>query len=158
ASADMITVATAEGVYRYASPASRRLFLLDPAELVGRHQERFVHPDDVQAMRAAARSSLLSDGFFTMTYRFRCGDGSYRWIEATYHSVEAKGESLVVGSVRDIAKLTESDVLLQHQASTDPLTGVANRSVLTCSCPWPSASSKSSVRRTRWRAWEATSS
>ncbi|MGZ5297425.1 MAG: PAS domain-containing protein, partial [Actinomycetota bacterium] len=48
ASADMITVATAEGVYRYASPASRRLFLLDPAELVGRHQERFVHPDDVQ--------------------------------------------------------------------------------------------------------------
>ena len=130
ASADMITVATAEGIYRYVSPASRRLFLWEPAELDGRNQEQFAHPDDVQSMRAAAQSSLVSDGFFTMTYRFRCGDDSYRWIEATYHRVEAGGESFVVGSVRDIAERKEADVLLQHRASTDPLTGVANRTVL----------------------------
>ena len=126
----MITVATAEGVYRYVSPASRRLFQWDPAELGGHHQEQFAHPDDVESMRVAARSSLQSDGFFTMTYRFRCGDDSYRWIEATYHRVEAGGETFVVGSVRDIAKRKEADVRLQHQASTDPLTGVANRTVL----------------------------
>jgi diguanylate cyclase (GGDEF)-like protein/PAS domain S-box-containing protein len=130
ASADMITVATAEGVYRYVSPASRRLFLWDPAEFGGRHQEQFAHPDDIQSMRAAARSSLLSDGFFTMTYRFLCGDDSYRWIEATYHRVEAGGESFVVGSVRDIAERKEAEVQLLHKASTDPLTGVANRAVL----------------------------
>ena len=53
ASADMITVATAEGVYRYVSPAARRLFRWDPDELRGRHQEQFAHPDDVQSMRAA---------------------------------------------------------------------------------------------------------
>jgi diguanylate cyclase (GGDEF)-like protein/PAS domain S-box-containing protein len=130
ASADMITVATADGVYRYVSPASRRLFLWDPADLGGRHQDQFAHPDDVPSMRAAMRSSLQSDGFFTMTYRFRCGDDSYRWIEATYHRVEAGGESFVVGSVRDIAERKKADVLLQHRASTDPLTGVANRNVL----------------------------
>jgi diguanylate cyclase (GGDEF)-like protein/PAS domain S-box-containing protein len=130
ASADMITVATAEGVYRYVSPASRRLFQWDPAELGGLQQEDLAHPDDVESMRAAARSSLESDGFFTMTYRFRCGDDSYRWIEATYHRVEAGGETFVVGSVRDIAKRKEADVRLQRQASTDPLTGVANRTVL----------------------------
>ncbi len=130
ASADMITVATAEGVYRYVSPASRRLFLWDPAEMGGRHQEYFAHPDDIPSMRAAAGSSLLNDGFFTMTYRFLCGDGSYRWIEATYHRVEAGGESFVVGSVRDVAERKEADILLQHRASTDPLTGVANRTVL----------------------------
>ncbi|MEO8424387.1 MAG: EAL domain-containing protein [Actinomycetota bacterium] len=130
ASADMITVATADGVYRYVSPASRRLFLWDPAELGGRQQEHFVHPDDVASMRAALQTSLQSDGFFTMTYRFRCGDDSYRWIEATYHRVGAGGESFVVGSVRDIAKRKEADVQLQHRASTDPLTGVANRTVL----------------------------
>lgn len=130
ASADMITVATDEGIYRYISPASRRLFMWDPGELIGRDQEEFAHPDDVQSMRAAATSSLLSDGFFTMTYRFQCGDGSYRWIEATYHRVDAGGESFIVGSVRDVAERKEADVLLQHRASTDPLTGVANRTVL----------------------------
>jgi diguanylate cyclase (GGDEF)-like protein/PAS domain S-box-containing protein len=130
ASADMVTVATAEGIYRYVSPASLRLFLWDPVELVGRQQEQFAHPDDVQSMRIAARSSLMDDGFFTMTYRFRCGDESYRWIEATYHRVEAGGESFVVGSVRDIAERKEADVQLQYRASTDPLTGVANRTVL----------------------------
>ena len=130
ASADMITVATAEGVYRYVSPAARRLFRWDPDELRGRHQEQFAHPDDVQAIRAAGDLSLISDGFYTMTYRFRCGDGAYRWIEATYHRVESAGESFVVGSVRDIAERKEADVLLQHRASTDPLTGVANRNVL----------------------------
>jgi diguanylate cyclase (GGDEF)-like protein/PAS domain S-box-containing protein len=126
----MITVASADGVYRYVSPASRRLFLWDPAELGGHHQEQFAHPDDVYSMRAAATASLLSDGFFTMTYRFLCGDGSYRWIEATYHRVEAGGEAFVVGSVRDVAERKEADILLQHRASTDPLTGVANRTVL----------------------------
>lgn len=126
----MITVATVEGIFRYVSPASRRLFRWDPAELIGRQLEQLAHPDDVQSMRDAAKPSLMSDGFFTMTYRFLCGDSSYRWIEATYHRVEAGGESFVVGSVRDIAERKEADVLLQRRASTDALTGVANRSVL----------------------------
>ena len=130
ASADMITVATNEGVYRYVSPAATRLFLWDPVELIGSNQERFAHPDDIPSMRSAARASRSTDGFFTMTYRFRCGDGSFRWIEATYHRVNAGGESFVVGSVRDVAERKEADIILQHRASTDPLTGVANRTVL----------------------------
>ena len=81
-------------------------------------------------MQTAARASASADGFFTMTYRFLCGDGSFRWIEATYHRVDAGGESFVVGSVRDVAERKEADVILQHRASTDPLTGVANRTVL----------------------------
>jgi diguanylate cyclase (GGDEF)-like protein/PAS domain S-box-containing protein len=125
----MITVTNAEGIYRYVSPASRRLFHWDPGQMVGCDEEAFAHPDDIQSMRAA-RSGSGTDGFFTTTYRFRCGDGTYRWIEATYHRVDAGGESFVVGSVRDIAKRRESDVLLQQKASTDPLTGVANRTVL----------------------------
>jgi diguanylate cyclase (GGDEF)-like protein/PAS domain S-box-containing protein len=130
ASADMITVTTPEGVYRYVSPAAQRLFLLDPAVLVGSQQEHFAHPDDVESMRAAVRSGMYTDGFYQMTYRFHCGDGSYRWIEATYHQVEVEGESFVVGSLRDIATRKEADILLQRLATTDSLTGLANRAVL----------------------------
>src|SRR5437870_5060395 len=38
-SADMSTVASADGVYRYVSPASRQLFGWDPMELEGHRQE-----------------------------------------------------------------------------------------------------------------------
>ena len=129
-SADMITVATSEGKYRYVSPASRTLFLWDPVDLKGRHQEEFIHPDDAEAMRDAEKSSLLIDSTFTTTYRFRCGNGQYSWVEATFHRVEANGEVLIVGSIRDVETRKETDVQLQRQAWTDPLTGIANRSVL----------------------------
>ncbi len=44
--------------------------------------------------------------------------------------MEAGGEAFLVSSVRDIAQRRESDLLLEHRASTDPLTGLANRTIL----------------------------
>ena len=126
---DLTTVATVGGAILYVSPASQRLFGLDPAELEGRSQDDFVHPDDVAALQAA-RAGLASGQARTATFRFRCGDGSYRWTETTSRRVDANGTALVVSTVRDIGDRRESIVALQHQASTDPLTGVANRTVL----------------------------
>jgi diguanylate cyclase (GGDEF)-like protein/PAS domain S-box-containing protein len=130
ASADMISVATAEGVYRYVSPASMRLFGWDPVELQGRNQEEFAHPDDVESLRGAAAGTVPADGESTTTYRFRRADGPYCWVEGTFRSFEAEGESFVAAVVRDIAERQKSAVLLQRQASTDPLTGLANRAVM----------------------------
>ena len=130
ASADMITVATAEGVYRYVSPASQRLFGWDPVELQGRNQEEFAHPDDVESLRGAATLTVPADGESTTTYRFRRADGPYRWVEGTFRSFEAQGGSFVTAVIRDIAERQKSAVLLQRQASTDPLTGLANRAVM----------------------------
>jgi diguanylate cyclase (GGDEF)-like protein/PAS domain S-box-containing protein len=126
---DLNTVATLDGVYRYISPVSQRLFGWDPSELEGRSQDDFVHPDDVASFRAR-RGDLAPGQVATVTYRFRCGDGSYRWTETTFRRVEAKGEVLVVSAVRDIGDRRTAMVALQHQACTDPLTGVANRTVL----------------------------
>ena len=127
--ADMNTVETTTGVYRYVSPSSQSLFAWAPSELVGRCQDDFVHPDDVASLQAA-RTDLAPGEVHASTYRFKCGDGSYRWTETTSRRVEADGAVLVVSSVRDIGDRRESMLALQHKASTDPLTGVANRTVL----------------------------
>ena len=129
-SADMHAVGTPEGIYRYVSPASRRLFGWDPADLEGHHEDGFVHPADLATFRTSM-ASLSTDGRTVVaTYRFRCADDSYCWTEATARRLEADGGTFVVATVRDISERQRSDARLQRRAMTDPLTGVANRTVL----------------------------
>jgi PAS domain S-box-containing protein len=129
-SADMTTVGTPDGIYRYVSSASRRLFGWDPAEIEGHHEDEFVHPDDLPSLQIAKESASPPDLAFVATFRFRCADGSYRWCEATSRGVEEGRSTYTVTTVRDITERQRSEVLLQLQATTDPLTGVANRIVL----------------------------
>ena len=129
ASADVNTVATSDGIYRYVSAACLRLFGWDPAEIEGRRQEDFVHRDDIPSLHAG-REQLASGRVTTNTFRFRRRDGSYLWTEATSRRVNADGRDLVVSTVRDIEERRRSDVTLQRRAFTDPLTGVANRTML----------------------------
>ncbi len=129
ASADVNTVATPDGIYRYVSAACHRLFGWDPAELEGHHQEDFIHPDDIPSWHAGQQ--LLPTGTVTTnTFRFRRRDGSYLWTEATSRHIKADGHDLVVSTLRDIEQRRRSDVTLLRRAFTDPLTGVANRTVL----------------------------
>jgi diguanylate cyclase (GGDEF)-like protein/PAS domain S-box-containing protein len=128
-SADVNTVATADGIYRYASAACLRLFGWTPAELEGHHLEDFVHPDDIASLHAG-REQLASGRVTTNTFRFRRRDGSYLWTEVTSRHVKADGRDLVVSTIRDIEQRRRADVTLQRRAFTDPLTGVANRTVL----------------------------
>ena len=128
-SADVSAVTTPDGIYRYVSPACLRLFGWDPPELEGRRQEDFVHPDDVPSLHSG-REELAAGRVSTTTYRFLCHDGTYRWSEATSRCVNADGVDLVVSTVRDVEQRRRSDLTLQRQALADPLTGVANRTVL----------------------------
>jgi len=130
ASADVNAVTTLDGTYRYVSPACERLFGWPPDELVGHRHDDFVHPDDAPLLRAAAKG-LADEAVTTTTYRFRTVSGRYRWVEETSRCVDlTRSEPLIVSSTRDIAERTESHVVLERLASTDPLTGLANRIVL----------------------------
>jgi diguanylate cyclase (GGDEF)-like protein/PAS domain S-box-containing protein len=128
-SADVNTVATADGVYRYVSSASLRLFGWAPSALEGRRLEEFVHPDDIQSVHAVGKQ-LTSGQVTTATWRFLCRDGSYRWSEATSRRVTADGRDLIVSTIRDVEQRRKSEETLERRAFTDPLTGVANRTVL----------------------------
>lgn len=129
-SPDLNTVSTLDGVYRYVSTASLALFGWEPADLVGQHQDAFVHPDDValvdEARRGAARDA---PGAVTTVCRFRTAGGQYCWAEVVTRLVEAEDERLIAAAVRSIGDRKKSEIDLRRQASTDPLTGVANRTV-----------------------------
>src|SRR5215218_10346591 len=51
--ADMVSVVDADGIIRFANPATERQLGYRPEEVVGTRVERWLHPDDVAPMRAA---------------------------------------------------------------------------------------------------------
>lgn len=128
-SADVNVVMEADGLIRYASSASHRLFGWDPHDVEGRHLEELVHVDDLASFHEGM-AELEEEPFVTSTFRLLCRDHSYRWTETTSRRVRTDGRTVVVATVRDISERHEHMLLLQEQARADPLTGVANRTVL----------------------------
>jgi PAS domain S-box-containing protein len=109
---DMISRHTTEGVFLFASPASRSVLGYKPEDLLGRSLAEFVHPDDLHALLAKHRSlhEALASG--ALSYRAKKSDGSFAWIETTTKIVrdplaeEAKEISAVS---RDIGTRRERD-------------------------------------------------
>lgn len=132
-SPDLHTVTTVGGIIRYASAASFHLFGWTQADLLGRHQDGFLHPDDVSQVGPAGLQALedgtAAEGPLTTVCRVRCAVGPYRWVEALSRLVSVDGERMVLTAIRDIGERRQSELDLRRQASTDPLTGVANRAV-----------------------------
>ena len=132
ASADVHVVTDLDGVYQYVSTACRRMFGWRADELEGRHEKDFLDPDDREALLAARVQLMVGTGEPVLSsYRFRCRDDSYRWVEANSQLTASEtGVVVVVSALRDITDRQRLNLALQQQASTDPLTGVANRTVL----------------------------
>ena len=128
--ADVHTVTTSEGVYRFVSPASLARFGWTPDDLVGRLARDFAHPDDAELFDSAVPTDAPHpDAPATTVARFRCGDGSYRWTETMSMVVDDGTEQVIVSTIRDIGDRRRTELDLRRRAMTDPLTGVANRTV-----------------------------
>ncbi|QTL03121.1 diguanylate cyclase [Aquabacter sp. L1I39] len=130
---DTIVRGTLDGVRTYISPSVRTLLGYEPEEMIGRRAAEIVHPDD-----AAQFGLLMADmragriGVAVSETRQRHRDGSWVWLEAfvklTYDATgKADG---YVASVRNISRRKEAELQLQHLASHDSLTGLANRAFL----------------------------
>jgi diguanylate cyclase (GGDEF)-like protein/PAS domain S-box-containing protein len=110
--------------------AASDLFGWEAADLEGRHEDEFVHLDDVASLHDSRDTLAEGAGQAAATFRFLCGDGSYRWTETRSRRVDGDSSGLVLSSLRDVSERHQLTMALKHEASTDPLTGVANRTVL----------------------------
>jgi diguanylate cyclase (GGDEF)-like protein/PAS domain S-box-containing protein len=90
-----------------------------------------IHPDDRDRIRSnVSRQNLGDDGYDILEYRERRRDGRYIWILSRGKPVEWDGNGNVlrtVGTDTDITHLKEIEAKLEHAATHDPLTGLANR-------------------------------
>ena len=81
-------------------------------EIVGRRFADFVHPDDLARTKAASAALVAGDELGRFENRYRCRDGSYRWLE--WLSTPSKEEGVSYSVARDITERVELEARLQE--------------------------------------------
>lgn len=88
-----------------------------------------VHPEDIDDFWLP--DELLVEGFeIDRTARFRTDDGGWRWIRESSRVVERNGRLEVRGLMLDHTDQLDGLLRARTEATTDSLTGLANRRVL----------------------------
>jgi diguanylate cyclase (GGDEF)-like protein/PAS domain S-box-containing protein len=130
--ADVIGIVDAGGSIVYISPAVESLLGRPPAEYLGHNAIALADPRDQPrleaAVAAAGDSGGIGAGFVDTDIRVQHSSGGTRWVEMRISSrVEAVGVEGWVVNIREVTdrKLFEEE--LRRQATTDPLTGLLNR-------------------------------
>jgi PAS domain S-box-containing protein len=115
-SGDLLGVAGLDGVFMRVNPAWTEALGWTAAEICASPWLDFVHPDDRAATVEAGGALKRGARVVRFSNRYRCRDGTYRWLE--WHSVSAPTRGLIYAIARDVtarhqteealAELTES--------------------------------------------------
>jgi PAS domain S-box-containing protein len=109
---EMLCIADTKGHFRRLNAAFQRTLGYDFEELLSRPFVEFVHADDRQ--RTLDEIRKLSEGIPTVHFenRYRCKDGSFRWLAWSAMPEEAKG--LIYATARDITDAKRSEEMLRE--------------------------------------------
>ncbi|GLC26989.1 PAS domain-containing protein [Roseisolibacter agri] len=88
---NLLCVTGPEGTFLHVNPAWERALGWTVDELLGRPLLDFVHPDDRVATLAASRTVRSDGALDPFVNRFRCRDGSYRWLSWIVSAPDAQG-------------------------------------------------------------------
>jgi PAS domain S-box-containing protein len=82
-SIDLMAIGSFDGYFVRINPAFEQILGFTTAELMAEPFINFVHPDDRAGTIAGANTLALGASLVTHDNRYRCKDGSYRWIAWT---------------------------------------------------------------------------
>jgi PAS domain S-box-containing protein/diguanylate cyclase (GGDEF)-like protein len=86
----------------------------------------FTHPEDALALEEAIQRALLAPT--ELEHRIIMPDGAVRWVR--WQAIPVDDGTKIAGVVLDITARREAELALAHAALHDPLTGLANRTLL----------------------------
>ena len=128
-----VVVARPDGVIVACNPAMGRLLDRDPADLLGSVLFDFVHPEDLDDARKQC-ALILVGAIQQLRHecRFLLDDGRVVWVSVSVSRVlgDVDRPEHTIIHVEDITELKRREAKLSHQALHDPLTGLANRTLL----------------------------
>ena len=112
---DVIVIIDKDGINRYKSTNVEKWFGWKPEELVGVSAWENVHLDDLEAVKKFVGTLLVKPDSFGITEcRYRCKDGSYRWIEITLtnllHDPDIQG---MLGNYHDITERKQAEEIIR---------------------------------------------
>jgi len=110
-SLDMLCVAGFDGYFKQVNPSWTKTLGWSAEELTSRPWLDFVHPDDVEATVGAGNTVTSGTSLVTFENRYRCKDGSYRWISWTSQPMVEK--QLIYAVARDVTERKRADERFQ---------------------------------------------
>ncbi len=122
-SLDMICIADIKtATFIRINPAFTKILGYSEESLLEKPFLDFVHPDDIDATRTVIERELKSGAnVINFTNRYRCKDGSYRWLSWVSHPNIEKGITFAVA--RDITEIKEKEKDLKKSKSMLDATG-----------------------------------
>ena len=110
---DPLAVVGYDGAFKRVNPFWEQLFGWPAAELLARPYAEFVHPDDREGLERALRGLIENAApGRDVELRFRCRDGSYRWLSVSGQA--SREEQLVYVVAKDVTGRRRAEQALRH--------------------------------------------
>jgi len=113
-SLDLFCIASLDGYFLRLNPAWERVLGLPREELLARPWLDFVHPDDREATRNAGTTLIHDVEVMAFENRYRCADGSYRWLQ--WAAAPVKSAGLIYAAARDVTDSKRAEEELRRYA------------------------------------------
>ncbi|HEY9074917.1 MAG TPA: heavy metal translocating P-type ATPase [Anaerolineaceae bacterium] len=105
-SLDLLCIANLDGILIKLNPAWEYTLGYAPEELEGKNFLNLIHPEDLSATMEAMNTLASGKEIIDFTNRYRCKDGTYRWIEWRSKPVQ---DNLVYAAARDITERKQAE-------------------------------------------------
>ena len=124
---DLLGIANNDGYFLRLNPAMERILGYSREELMAKRFFEFIHPDDLDRTREAVSVLSSQQRVFSFENRYRCKDGTYRWLEWS----SAPVGNLIYAAARDVTERKQAEqtllekerILLQNENDLRQLAG-----------------------------------
>ena len=114
-SLDLLCLVGTDGCFKQVNPAFERALGWGEAELLARPFIDFVHPDDRAGTEKAFQALLAGAPPKTVENRFRCSDGTYRWL--SWRATTPDEHGLLYAIARDVTDQRAAEAERRFQAT-----------------------------------------